>query len=127
MAVRRSCATPADRALVARAGEFFPVHETMPAVETPAMQDRPGDEQRPGAGLAVRHDEAVTEARAQADGHITCAAFEGDEVIQIVVPRAAAGLIAPHDFQIATEQDDAAVEPRGIMQRAIVIRSEEHT
>src|SRR3546814_15719728 len=87
MAVRRSCATPADRALVARAGEFFPVHETMPAVETPAMQDRPGDEQRPGAGLAVRHDEAVKEARAQADGPVTCAALEGEDVIRVVVPR----------------------------------------
>src|SRR3546814_19299765 len=78
MAVRRSCATPADRALVARAGEFFPVHETMPAVETPAMQDRPGDEQRPGAGLAVRHAEAVTEARGPSDGPLHCAGFVGE-------------------------------------------------
>src|SRR3546814_17933149 len=42
-------------------------------------------------------------------------------VIRVVGPRAAAGLIARHDFQIATAQDDADVEPRVIMQRAIVI------
>src|SRR3546814_15449637 len=99
MAVRRSCATPADRALVARAGEFFPVHETMPAVETPAMQDRPGDEQRPGAGPAVRQAAAVPEARAHAAGNSHRAAVKGDDCMRLVIPRVARGVVRWEDSQ----------------------------